>query len=408
MSDELLIAGELIVPGDRSVSLTHGWLKIVGGTIAEMGGGDAPSTPDLGGDGYLISPGFIDAHCHLPQFDSIGVDGLTLLDWLDRVIFPAETRWEDADYAGAMTQRVCEQFASFGTTGIAAYATVHHEAAKVAIDTIASWGFRAMVGQVLMDRNAIPELLRPAKQLLTEAAALSELKPRGGRVEVSVNPRFAISCTEELLKGAGELAKRTNAPIQTHLSEMIPEVEFIGELFGGASYTEVYDRTGLLTPRSFMAHGVHLSKSELALLRKRDAVVAHCPVANDFLMSGMMDRQERGAASVRMSLGSDVAGGVDRSMVRVARAMLETSKRMGHGAIGARECWWQMTAGNADVLGWPETGRLVPGADADVVVFKPDIPVDGDDERRVARVLYAWDDRWLRATVAGGRVVYEV
>ena len=400
----MLLAGTLLIPDDTGSSrLDRGWVRLDGQRIAETGLGEPPGTPDLGGDDAIVSPGFIDAHAHLPQFDSIGADGMTLLDWLDSVIFPAEARWGDADYAGAMTQRVAHQFLSFGTTGIAAYATVHHEATKAAIQALHQSGMRAITGQVLMDRNAPPELTRPAKQLLDEASKLAGV----GRVEIAVTPRFAVSCTDELLRGSGELAKKTNAPVQTHLSEMVPEVELVRELFPGISYTEVYERAGLLGPRTVLGHGIYLDDNELRTLAERRSIVAHCPTANDFLRSGAMNRTGHLAAGVRLALGSDVAGGPDRSMVRVARAMLETAKRRADETIPAAACWHQITRGNADALGWTTSGRLEPGADADLVVFTPDIPwLEDDHERCLSRLMYAWDDRWLAATIVDGRVAF--
>jgi len=399
----MLLSGTLLIPDAGSARLERGWIRLDGTRIAETGLGDSPGTPDLGSDDAIVSPGFIDAHVHLPQFDSIGADGMTLLDWLDTVIFPAEARWGDADYAGAMTQRVANQFLSFGTTGIAAYATVHHEATKAAIEALHQSGMRAITGQVLMDRNAPTELTRPAKQLLDEASRLSGI----GRVEIAVTPRFAVSCTDELLRGSGELAKKTNAPVQTHLSEMVPEVELVRELFPGMTYTEVYQRAGLLTPRTVLGHGIYLDDAELRLLTDTRSVIAHCPTANDFLRSGMMNRAGHLAAAVRLALGSDVAGGPDRSMVRVARAMLETAKRRADETIPASGCWHQITRANADALGWATAGRLEPGADADLVVFTPDIPWrDDEPERGLSKLMYAWDDRWVAATIVDGRVAF--
>lgn len=398
----MILGGTLMLPGTGSaVRLARGTVEVKGSKIVAVCETDEWGTLDLGGEGCLICPGFIDTHLHLPQFDSIGIDGLELLEWLDRVIFPAEVRWEDPDYAGAMTGRVLDQLAAFGTTSFAAYATVHHEATKRALEVIAGRGLRAMVGQVLMDRHAPAELVRPARQLITEAAALVP----SGRVEVAVTPRFAVSCTPELLAACGDLAQKTGWAVQTHLAETRPECRLIDELFDGTAYTAVYEQAGLLGPRSLLAHGIWLSEHERSLLAKTQSIIAHCPTANLFLEAGSHDRALLRQSGVRVSLGSDVAGGPDRSMVRVGRAMIETAKNRGAPPPLPAEAWWQITQGNAEILGWKEVGSLYAGTEADLLVIRPTAGwTDSPDP--LGALLYGWDDRWLVKTLVDGQVVY--
>jgi len=389
-----------------SVRLELGYLEIDRGVITGVEFGDPIFMPDLGGPETIVCPGFVDAHVHLPQFRSIGADGLTLLDWLDRVVFPAEARWSDADLAYAETHRVIEHLASFGTTALAGFATVHHESARNAIRAAHELGVRAIIGQVLMDRGAPTELVRPADQLLDEAASLRGL----GRVEHAITPRFAITCSEELLAGAGRLAAALSAPIQTHLAETREERGRVAELFPARSYTRVYDDCGLLGPRSILAHGIWLDPADRSLLADRGAVVAHCPTANLFLGAGSMDRGAAMASGVRQALGSDVAGGPDRSMVRVARAMLETARWRGDEPPTPRECWWQITEGNARSLGFHDAGRIEPGRPADLVLVEPDVDLPlarAEDPRDpLAVLLYGWDDRWVRRTLVAGETRY--
>jgi guanine deaminase len=426
----MIVAGLLAVPEEprtedkprRRLRLEEGWLRLDGPRIAAATPGPCPHTVDLGGPGSVVFPGFIDAHFHLPQFDSVGADGLELLAWLERVIFPAEARWVDPAVASDMSARAAARMLSVGTTGVAAYATVHHESAVAAAEALHKAGLRAMVGQVLMDRNAPADLVRPATQLLDEAerlAAIIRARFRDGRIESAVTPRFAVACSEELLHGAGRLAAALGgggggggglAPVQTHLAESRAECELVGHLFPRRSYTRVYLEAGLLGPRSVLAHGIWLDDQDRAILKRSQSVVAHCPTANLFLRSGHMDRARHLAAGVRLALGSDVAGGPDVSMVRVARAMIETAKRRGGRPPAASEAWWQITAGNAAALGWPFEGRLAAGASADIVVARPAGLPDGwwggGGINPMSRLLYSWDDRWIEATIVAGRVGY--
>lgn len=401
------VSGTLVVPSTLpgQVQLRPGTIRIHDGVIQSVEPRIDPHA-DLGGDGCIISPGFIDTHVHLPQFDSIGIDGLELLDWLQRVIFPAEARWADEQFAADMCQSVARQMLSFGTTSIAAYATVHHASAQVAIQTMANAGLSGCVGQVLMDRNAPAELLRPASQLLDEAARLTGT----GRIVPAITPRFAISCTPELLNGSGTLTAARPWPVQTHLAETHAELQTINQLFPGVAYTEVYRRSGLLTPRTLLAHAIHLAPHDRRAIAEAGSIVAHCPTANLFLEAGKMDRNAALDASMRMTVGSDVAGGPDRSMVRVARSMLETAKRLHHRPPSAAQAWHAITAGNADELAKAcgvttggLGGSLTPGTAADLLVLRPDIRLEHSPDP-LAALLYAWDDRWIRYTLTGGQI----
>lgn len=422
----MIIAGLLAVqeeartgqPARPRLRLSGGWLRIEGPRIAAVTPGPCPHTPDLGGPGTLVFPGFIDAHVHLPQFDSIGADGLDLLAWLERVIFPAEARWADPAYAGEMSGRAAARMLSVGTTGAAAYATVHHESAIAAAEALHHAGLRAMVGQVLMDREAPAELLRPAAQLLDEAermAKIVKVRFRDGRIESAVTPRFAVSCSEELLHGAGRVAAALGSAVQTHLAETKEECDLVAHLFPHRSYTRVYLEAGLLTPRTILGHGIWIDDQDRAVIKRSGSVIAHCPGANLFLRAGHMDRGRHLQAGVRLALGSDVAAGPDVSMVRVARGMLETAKRRGSRPASAAEAWWQITTGNADALGWPEEGRLAPGAAADIVIVRPTglspaLLAGGGGGRAgvnpLSQLLYAWDDRWIEKTIVWGKVAY--
>lgn len=424
------VAGYLMLPGEAErVRLSPGFVEVEGDAISRVVEGDIQSDADLGGEGCVVCPGLIDAHVHLPQFGVVGAHGLGLLDWLECVTFPAELRWADAEVAKRQTESAIGRMLRCGTTCFAAYATVHRDGTQAALEVAKSLGVRAHIGQVLMDRNAPPELCVEASRLLDETAGLLESYPAGGRVCAAVTPRFAPTCSRELLEGAGDLARQTRALVQTHLAETEAECALVGELFGGASYTEVYNDTGLLGGRSVLGHGIYLDETDRAALARAGAAVAHCPTANSFLMSGRMDLGAAASAGVRVALGSDIGAGYEVSMVRVARAMIETAGALAMDRCGgssqpqpnlsgaalpwAAEAWWRITAGNADALGWPDAGRLVEGAGADLLVISPGGAVDllGDAYRSVqgpgvdalSALMFGWDDRWVDQVLVAGK-----
>ncbi len=411
----MLVSGQILLPDPtRGVRIAHGQIRLDGPRIAEVALTPARiGTSDIGHDRCLISPGFVDAHVHLPQFDCLGIDGLTLLDWLSKAVFPTEARWADADHAADRALHAANRMLAAGTTSMAAYATVHHAGAEAALDAVYSPGRRGLVGPGRRDQQAPAELLRPAAQLLREATLLQGR----GRVEPAVTPRFAVSCSDELLRGSGDLAKRTGWAVQTHLSESIPECELVGRLHGASNYTEVYRRTGLLTPRTILAHGIWLDETERATIRAAGSLVAHCPTANLFLQAGAMDRAGHLSDQMRVALGSDVSGGPDPCMVRVARAMIETAKtrRLAdhHTPVPPpSEAWAQITWKNAEALGWSDSGRIAAGAWADLVVIDPTRgPAAQADWLKavdpLSVLLYGFDERWIVRTIVQGRTGYE-
>ncbi|MCI0363127.1 MAG: amidohydrolase family protein [Phycisphaerales bacterium] len=377
-----------------------GWLLIQDQRIVEVGHGQPPSKPDAGDASSIICPGFIDAHLHLPQIDSIGYDGLDLLHWLEEVIFPAEALWQDESWAARQVETAYGRLLRAGTLGYAGFLSSHFHGYVHVVRTGHHWPIRAIVGQTLMDRNAPPALLNQSLARIASSVR--------SRVNSSINPRFALTCSDELLA----LAKSRAAPgtyIQTHLAESELEVQRVRVLFpNDPHYAGIYDRHGLLTPHTLLAHSVHLNDAEWQLIAERKSVVVHCPTANIFLRSGVFDLDKARRFGVRLAVGSDIAAGPDLSMPAVARSMIETAKFRTMTIDGAAyipspaEVWNLITRGNAEALGWHDAGRIEIGAAADLLVLNP--PFQTDDHL-VEQLLYTWRDDYIVARIAAGRFV---
>lgn len=416
----VLIAGALLV--DPSRPPTPGWLRLEGDRIAEVHEGDAPraARPDFGGPGAIISPAFIDAHTHLPQFNAVGVDGLPLLEWLDRAVYPAE-RWWGAGAWPTLCRAAIARLIREGTFGVGAWLTSHAESSRGALDLLAQSGLRCIAGRVAMDRAAPDDLTaedrwraaqRPTPSIVIEPSAPAAAP----RIEASANPRFAIACSEELLAEVGWLRREREAGgrplwVQTHLAESRPERDRVRELFPrDESYTAVYDRLGLLGERTLLAHCCHLTTDEWRTIAERRCVVVHCPTANLFLSSGAFDLDSAREHGVRLALGSDLGAGPDLAMPRVARAMIETAKTramaLGPGRIrvpAPAEAWRAITEGNAAALAWPDAGRLAPGCAADLLVLR--VPETWLDEHLAGRLLYGWSPDLIETRILAGRAV---
>jgi guanine deaminase len=383
-----------------------GWVRVCRRTIEAIGTGDPPpprpGEPVLGDPAAVIVPGFTDAHVHLPQFHQRGIVAPDLLAWLEAAIFPAEARWADADRARAEAEAALAGLLRAGTVRAAAFLTAHASAADAARLAAERHPVDLLAGISLMDREAPPGLCQPAGEPPVPPPDTAD-----GRVRFSVNPRFAVSCTETMLAAAGELgAAATGRVVHTHLAEQPGECRRVAELFpADPSYTAVYDRFGLLHPRTLLAHAIHLSPDEWALIARRGATIVHCPGANTFLGSGLCDLRTAREHGIRIGLGSDVAAGPDIAMPRVARAMIEvaTLRRLtvdpDAWVPSPAEAWRMITRVNAACVGRPDAGRLTVGAAADLLLLHPDQPLDA---HTAGRLLHAWDDDWITARVVGG------
>ncbi len=138
-------------------------------------------------------------------------------------------------------------------------------------------------------------------------------------------------------------------------------------------------------------------------------MLVHCPTANTFLRSGMFDLDAARRHGIRLGLGSDVAAGPDTAMPRVARAMIEVAKlrALESGVREARwiptpaEAWAMITRVNAELLGFDGMGRLEPGAAADLLVLRTDLPVD---RHLLGRLIYTWSDDYIETVILNGRL----
>jgi len=329
----------------------------------------------------VLLPGMVDLHAHLPQLPNAGLGaGLDLLSWLRSYIFPLERRFADAGDAAALAPAAFRAFAAAGTTTVLAYGAVYAASLDGSFRAAEAHGIRAILGKVMMDRFTYDERIDPPTILEQSVRETEELCARwhgaaDGRLGYAVTPRFAVSCSAEMLQASAELAARTGAWWQTHVSEDPGEVAEVARLFPEAlDYVDVYDRAGGLGRRTVLAHAVHLTDRELARLVETDTRVAHCPASNLFLASGIMPLARFLEAGLGIGLGSDVAGGPDPSMFSVMRvgAYAQNARRalLGEAATPLAPLEWLRmgSLAGAKALGLDDRiGSLEAGKEADLI-----------------------------------------
>ncbi len=389
-----------------------------------------------------------DTHLHASQYPNAGIFGnSTLLDWLNTYTFPMEASLKDPVKARKVYKRVVSKTLSHGTTCAAYYATVSVETTNLLADLCLEAGQRALVGRVCMDqlspawyRDESPETaLADTKASI---AYIEKIDPSQSIVRPVITPRFAPSCSGPLMKGLGELAAATKLPVQTHISENANEIALVRELFpasvtGAAedTYAAVYDAFGLLTDRTILAHGVHLTASEVALIAARKAKVSHCPCSNSSITSGAARVRYLLDHGVCCGLGTDMSGGFSPSVLEAARQAALVSRHVAMGGddsakLTVEEVLYLATVGGAEVVGLEgKVGRFEVGMDFDAqLIGLSVVGADGEAEgvqageeedgnvdvfgweswdERIAKWVYNGDDRNTKKVWVKGRLVHE-
>ncbi|MGH9365350.1 MAG: amidohydrolase family protein [Thermoanaerobaculia bacterium] len=392
-----------------------------GGTITALGEeaarrAGAPGEPVLHLDarGKWVIPGFVQAHLHLCQtLLRNGPEGLELLPWLEQHVWPGEAAHDAGTLAVSASLGLAECL-SAGVTAVLDMGTVRHSDSL--FRAAARAGIRYTGGNVLMDDPATtPENLRAgAREGLAETERLrADWHGREhGRLRVAVQPRFAVACTDGLLREAAAYAASEGLPIHTHASENKSECQLVLRR-SGLSNVRYLGQTGLLTPRTCVAHAIHTGESDWSELAGRQSSVAHCPSSNLRLSSGVCPVPELRRAGVVVALGSD--GAACNNALDPFREMRMAASLPGTRPIpetlAAFEVLRMMTWDGARALGLAGAEGLVAGAPADMTILDPEagwsLPVDWAEEPYGA-IVYSMSRENVAATIVDGVVRYRV
>jgi guanine deaminase len=354
-----------------------------GRQVVRAAGGYAALAPNFAGvavqhlPGKILAPGFIDLHVHFPQTDVIGSPAEGLLPWLENYTFPHESRFADHAYAVSVASVFLDELERNGVTTALTFCTSHPHSVDALLEEAERRGLRTIAGKVLQDRHSPDGVRDETEQSLVDTEALIRRWHGRGRLGYAITPRFAPSCSEAQLRGAGELAARyPDVWIQSHVAENKDEIRWARELFPDSrSYLSVYDDFGLMRERALYAHCIHFDEDDRALMRDTGAAAAVSPTSNLFLGSGFFDYEGADRVGFRYGLASDVGGGTSFSPFHTMLAAYYVG-REGQTKPGVslspQQLWWQHTAGAAAALGLAGTvGNLQPGCEADFVVLDP-------------------------------------
>jgi len=424
MTKQLLLGQTLGFDGDALADwqgATHhdsaGGVVIDAGLIVATGSGAAlrAAHPDAAVTDYgdaLISAGFVDAHMHYPQTPIIASWGKQLIDWLNTYTFPQEMRLADTDYARQVADTTLDLALAHGTTTLTSFCTIHPGSVDAWFEGAAARGMAVVGGKTCMDRNAPDGLRDTVQSAYDDSKALLDRWHGKGRATYAITPRFSPTSTPDQLAALGALwAERPEVLMQTHLSEQLPEIAWVRDLFPQSrDYLDTYEAFGLLGPKGLYGHAIHLEPREIDRLAEVDAAVVHCPTSNTFIGSGLFDMAGLAARGLRIGLATDTGGGSNFSMLRTMAAAYEIGQLRGT-PLHPAQLMWLATEGSARSLHMGgQIGHLGVGSAADITVL--DLSSTPAIAQRAAQATDIWealfptimmgDDRAVRDVWVGG------
>jgi len=318
----------------------------------------------------LILPGFVDTHVHYPQTQAIAAHGGQLLDWLERHVFPTEAAFADRAVADEAAGFFLDELLRNGTTSALVFATVHAGSVDALFEAACARNMRIVSGKVLMDLGP-PALRDTAAGSREESEALIARWRGRGRLGYAVTPRFALTSSDAQMETAGALlAAHPDALLHTHLAENRTEIAAVADRFrDAADYLDVYDRFGLVGPRSVFAHCLHLEDQAMARLAEARSGIAFCPTSNLFLGSGLFNLARADSYGIGVGIGTDVGAGTSFSVLATLGEAYKVGQLQGMNLDPFRAVYLA-TAGGAAILGIGDrVGGLRPGQEADFVVL---------------------------------------
>lgn len=368
-------------------------------TVGDVGSADR----EIDASGCLVLPGLVNAHTHSPMTLLRGyADDLPLEEWLQEHIWPVEAHLEPEDVAAGARLAALEMIRS-GTTAFADMYFGMDEVARVVEET----GLRAVLGYGMVtagkdDEEARAELDRGVEFVREHDGAAD------GRIQAMMTPHAPYSCDDWVLAEAAEHARDLGCPLHVHLNETAAEVEEFVEAEGGRPAHHL-DDLGCWEGRAYVAHGVHVDRSERALLADRDVGVAHCPSANMKLASGAAPVAALLDDGVPVCLGTDGPASNNTLDVfsEMRHAALLAKTREGDASVlPAAEVLTMATRNGARTLGL-ESGAIEEGRPADLAVVDLDAAHLTPRHDLVSHVTYAMGGADVTTTVVDGEVLME-
>jgi len=395
---------------DERDSIVRGDLLIEGDRIASIGSNGQTGDTVIDASGCVVIPGFVQTHIHLCQTLFRGsADDLALIDWLKKRVWPMEAAHTAGSVAASARLGIAELIKG-GTTCALTMETVNHTGEVFRV--VEESGFRATVGKCMMDKgDEVPSALQEitSDSIEQSIALLEEWHGKAnGRIRYCFAPRFAVSCTRELLEQVGRLARERGVMIHTHASENRTECEIV-ESETGLRNVAYLNQVGLTGSHVALAHCVHLSNDEIETLLQTKTNVVHCPSSNLKLGSGIAPVAELLKRGISVSLGADGAACNNRLDMFTEMRMAALLQKALHGpeVLPARRALRMATIDGAIAMGSDaDIGSIEVGKKADLAVIRLGrIHTSPAAKDVVSSIVYSAEAYDVRSVVVDGQIL---
>ena len=336
---------------------------------------------------HVVLPGLVNTHHHFYQTLTRAHPAAInkpLFPWL-QALYPIWARLTPDDLRSAVRIALVELLMSGCTT-----AADHHylypagleEAVDIEVEAAREIGLRMTVTRGSMNLSQKDGGLPPDTVVQDEDTILRDSErvlslfhdaSPGADIQIGLAPCSPFTVTERLMRETATLAERFDCPLHTHLAETAEETCFCLERYG-CRPLDLLERNGWLTPRAWLAHGIHFDDAEVATLGRHGVGICHCAASNMVLASGICRTVELEAAGAKLGLGVDGSASNDASnmMEALRQALMIGRLRYGADAVTHRDVLRWGTEGSARCLGRDDIGRIAPGLQADLALFTLD------------------------------------
>lgn len=350
----------------------------------------------------LIIPAFSDLHVHASQYiqRGIGMD-LLLSDWLNQYTFPQEANFASEEYARPIYEAFTKDLIRHGTFHANIFTTIHRKTAGILISEMEKHGLYGLVGKINMDFASPDYLCETVEESIRETELFLEEHSHNKTAKPIIAPRFVPTCSRELLKGLGGLAKKYNVGLHTHVVESLWEASEATRLFPDCSCdTEIYEKCGLLGHGpSIFAHFIFPSERDISLAKQYNAMTVHCPEATTNVIAGIMPVANLQNQGINIAIGSDIGAGAGPAIYRQIAHAIQLSKLKefyepeGNRSLTLTEAFYMATKAGGSVFG--KFGSFEPGYAFHALVIDniEDAGHPMTPEQRLERFCYAGDDR---------------
>ncbi len=394
----------------KSLLIEDGAVAVRGDKIVDAGPiGDIEkkysASEIIGGSGQLkaVLPGFINTHTHAPMVYLRGIaDDLPLKEWLEKHIWPIESKWLGPEFIHDATELACLEMLKGGTTTYNDMYFYENHAAPAVKKT----GMRAVLGAGILDfptrvAQTRDEYFERAQELVNEFLNDELITP-------AIAPHALYTCGPEGQKRAARMAEKYDIPIHIHLSETKWETVEIEKLYGKRP-VKFLDELGLLSDRVIAAHCVWLDDEEIEILAKRHTGVSHCVESNLKLVSGFAPVAKMINAGVKVTFGTDgAASNNDLDLLGEMGTASKLHKALSGdpASLDAKTTVKMATIWAAEALGLGNrTGSIRKGKAADLIMLDLDKPHLTPVYNIFSHIAYAAKPSDVEHVMVNGRMV---